>query len=102
MVLAGGTTTIASWGQGNVYVGSDPKGQFVQGHIPAPLKAPSLLDNSGRIVSRTHPQYADYDVTDFVSVRDHGAKGDGVTDDTDAIKAIFKEACKSSLVEKSN
>ena len=94
MVLTGGTKTIASWGQGNVYYGSDPNGRFVQGHIPEPVKAPALLDSSGRIVSRTHPQYENYDVTQIVSVRDHGAKGDGVTDDTDALKAIFEQACK--------
>ncbi|KAF8800084.1 glycoside hydrolase family 55 protein [Phlegmacium glaucopus] len=98
VVLAGGTMTIASWAQGNVYLGSNPNGQFVQGDIPAPIKAQSLLDNSGRIVGRAHPQYADRDVTEFVSVRDHGATGDGVTDDTDALKAIFKEFSGSKII----
>ncbi|KAH9476293.1 putative glucan endo-1,3-beta-glucosidase [Psilocybe cubensis] len=96
VVLRGGTTTIASWGQGNVYRGSDPTGIFSQGYIPAPNKNPSLLDGSGRIFSRMHPQYADYAVSQIVSVRDNGAVGDGVTDDTAALKNIFKKysGCK--------
>ena len=89
VVLPGGSITIESWAQGNVYKGTNPAGVFTQGNIPAPKKAPELLDSRGHIVGRTHPQYADYAVSQFVSVKDNGAKGDGATDDTEAIKAIF-------------
>ncbi|PPQ70366.1 hypothetical protein CVT24_013141 [Panaeolus cyanescens] len=96
VVLNGGTTTISSWGQGNVYKGTSGSGTFTQGNIPAPSKPSSLLDGSGRIVGRTHPQYANYAVSQFVSVRDLGAKGDGVSDDTAVLKDIFAKysGCK--------
>ncbi|GLB43041.1 putative glycoside hydrolase family 55 protein [Lyophyllum shimeji] len=95
-VLAGGTTTIASWGQGNVFKGTNPAAVFTQGNINNPNKPSSLLDSSGRIFGKMHPQYADYAVSQFVSVRDNGAKGDGRTDDTAALKAVFAKyaGCK--------
>ncbi|CAK5270966.1 unnamed protein product [Mycena citricolor] len=91
VVLAGssGSTTVASWAQGNVYTGTNGAGNFTQGPIAAPRKPGSLLDGSGKIFGRMHPQYANYAVSQIVSVRDHGAKGDGNTDDTAALNAIF-------------
>ncbi|KAI0339777.1 glucan 1,3-beta-glucosidase [Trametopsis cervina] len=95
-ILNGGTTTINSWAQGNVYHGTNQNPTFTQGNIGAIQKASNLLDSAGRIVSRTRPQYVDYAPSDFVSVKSHGAKGDGHTDDTNAIKSILSQyaGCK--------
>jgi glucan 1,3-beta-glucosidase len=91
VVLAGGTTTIALWGQGNVYIGTNPQGQFTQGDIEAPYISSSLLDSSGHIFGRSHPQYETYSASQILSVKSNGAVGDGVTDDTAALKAIFEK-----------
>lgn len=85
------TKTIDSWVQGNVFKGSNSQGPFTQGYTSSPSKPRSLLGPDGKIVSRTHPQYADHDVSDFVSARDHGAVGDGVTDDTQALQKLFNK-----------
>ncbi|KXN90550.1 Glucan 1,3-beta-glucosidase [Leucoagaricus sp. SymC.cos] len=96
VVLAGGTTTIQSWGQGNVFSGTSSSGRFVQNNIVSANKPSVLLDGSGKIFGKSHPQYASYAVSQFVSVKDNGAKGDGHTDDTAALKAIFDKfaGCK--------
>ncbi|KAH7869703.1 exo-beta-1,3-glucanase [Lentinula edodes] len=84
-----GSLTIDSWGQGNVYFGTSTTGTFTQGEIVSATKPSSLLDSAGRIVGKMHPQYADYAVDQFVSVKSKGAKGDGATDDTATLQAIF-------------
>jgi len=47
-LLPGGTTTIESWVQGNVYEGANGARRFVQGHQEAPVKAKSV--QAGKLV----------------------------------------------------
>lgn len=116
VVLEGGTTTIESWVQGDVfsvytdslrsksYHGHRPRShhgaitfsgssaEFAGGSYTAPIDKPaSLLDGEGRMFGKTRPTYADYSVDQFVSVKDQGAVGDGETDDTAALQTVFDE-----------
>ena len=89
VVLRGGDKTIVHWAQGNIYSGKRTAGYFTQGGLSPPHKPHSLLDGGGKVVGRSRPQYEDYTVDQFVSVKAHGAMGDGVTDDTKALKEVF-------------
>lgn len=96
-LLEGGSRTIASWAQGNHWQGENFTG-FSRGEIPAPVKAASLLGPDGKIFTKLHPQYEDYSLDQVVSVRSEGARGDGRTDDTAALKAIFAKVCLAIIL----
>lgn len=76
-----------------MYSGTSGSKTFIQGDTTPPYKPPSLLDSAGRIVGKSHPQYADYATSQFISVKSKGATGDGHTDDTAAIRNVINEVC---------
>ena len=60
--------------------------------IPEPLVAGS------KIFERSKPQYESVPASSFISVKSNGAKGDGVTDDTDAIQSVLNKATSDQVV----
>ncbi|EJD46953.1 glucan 1,3-beta-glucosidase [Auricularia subglabra TFB-10046 SS5] len=95
VALSGGSKTITQFVQGSVYTGSSSTFSYVRNTV-AGVNKPSVLLEGGKVVSRPRPQYETYDVSQFVSVKALGAKGDGQTDDTAVLKSIFAQyaGCK--------
>jgi hypothetical protein len=70
-LLAGstGSKTIASWGQGSLYSSTSGTGAFNQNTLAAPTKSSALLASNGKFFERPRPQYENYPVSSFVSVK---------------------------------
>ncbi|KAH9872286.1 hypothetical protein IAQ61_005121 [Plenodomus lingam] len=87
VILAGGKK-IGTWAQGHAMAAGAQQGR-VQGDVNgAPTKPASLLGENGWF-ERSKPQYENVPVSQFVSLKSKGAKGDGATDDTAAIQAAI-------------
>ncbi|KAG8914769.1 hypothetical protein FRC01_003927, partial [Tulasnella sp. 417] len=96
VVLPGGTMTVHQWAQGNKYWGATTTSTYVEATVAAPTKPIALLDSNGYIYSRSRTDYPNYAASQFASVKEAGALGDGITDDTTAIQDFINKywGCK--------
>lgn len=95
--LLGGNSKVASWVQGREYKAANA-GKAVQGPNTAVTKPATLLDSAGNVFTRSKPQYENVPLSSFKSVKNVGAVGDGIADDTAAIQAAFDAAGPSDVV----
>ena len=95
VALAGGSTTIAAWGQGHSYTPSGPT--TFQASFTANNRPGSLVSGS-KYYEASKPQFEDLDVSKFTSARSSGAKGDGQTDDTAALQNAINSAASAGNV----
>ncbi|MCJ1391404.1 hypothetical protein MMC18_004268 [Xylographa bjoerkii] len=88
VALAGttGSSVIAAWGDGHEYI---PKGPTNFESPIQPAQRPGSLLVGGAYYQRSKPQYGSTPVSQFLSARSNGATGNGVSDDTFALQALF-------------
>ncbi|KAJ6577078.1 glycoside hydrolase family 55 protein [Mycena sp. CBHHK59/15] len=98
-VILGGNQVVDQFVQGNVYSGTGTTPTYTQKIRTGPSIPSGLIDSStGDIYFRTRPQYQTFATSQFTSVKSNGAKGDGKTDDTQAIQNILNEYWGCSII----
>lgn len=95
--ILAGNTKVVSWAQGRTYDSRSRNGP-VQNSQTVVSKPTNLMTSTGNVFVRSKPQYENVAVTSFKSVKNAGAKGDGITDDTAAIQALFNSVGPNDVV----
>jgi len=111
VILPGGQK-VQSFLQGRAYTAFEAAKQFgnltcyvpqatsgrIQQVVDPPPKPSVLLTPSGTFYERAKPQYEHVPVASFISAKDNGLKGDGVTDDTAAMQALFDKVTRDQVI----
>ena len=95
--ILSGNQRISSWGQGHIYIPSSNNYTYNQGPLTPPDKSAALLDGS-KFLEHSRIEYSEYSVDKFVAVKSLGAKGDGVTDDTETIQRIIDTYAATKII----
>ncbi|KAF2726063.1 glycoside hydrolase family 55 protein [Polychaeton citri CBS 116435] len=86
---------VDKWIAGVGYTG--PQSNKVTNSV-SPGARPADLLNNGAIHTVSKPQYADLPSSSFLSAKSNGCKGDGTTDDTQAVQNLLNTAASSGKV----
>ncbi|KAJ6459997.1 beta-1,3-glucanase [Mycena sanguinolenta] len=99
IVVAANVEMALEWFQGNVYTGTS-KRYLRSSYTPYGSRPAALTYSSGAYVTRSRPQYESYQPSQFATLMTSGlgAKGDGVSDDTQAINNFLSTHSGCSIL----
>ena len=92
-----GNQLIQSWGQGHLYLSSSTTFNYHRGPLTPPNK-PSILLDGNEYLQYSRNEYHQYSTDKFISVKSAGAKGDGVSDDTDIIQNVINTYANDKII----